>query len=173
MKDIINELKAINDEVVSLQVKADDKRKAAYQPFLDALAASGEVSLILIYGYTPGFNDGEPCEHSYNYVINIADALSADFFEDGSFEGVNLDGFEWVDELESCWPKLPTTDDKNTTICAEHGHIYNRASEEIAAAIGNVIVDTHEATEGTDYWVVYVLKDGKFEMQTGHYDCGY
>ena len=52
---------AINTDVEALLASAAEKRKATVQPFLEALAASGEVSIIVIRGYTPGFNDGEPC----------------------------------------------------------------------------------------------------------------
>jgi hypothetical protein len=72
---------AINTEVETLLASATEKRKAAVQPFLDALAASGEVSIIVIRGYTLGFNDGEPCTHSAESYMNVKSVLGDDVLE--------------------------------------------------------------------------------------------
>ncbi|MGV1754758.1 hypothetical protein [Agrobacterium sp. CG674] len=152
---------AINENITKLQEEAKAAREAALEPFLAALAESGEVSLIVVYGSTPGFNDGEPCTHSYDYFVNVEQARDEDCFD----RGFDLDDLE----------ELLTDEDgcitEESTKAA--GHVYGAPSKEIKTAIGQLIVETVDEEEGTDYYVTYVLKDGKFEKNSGEYDCGY
>lgn len=169
----------INENIARLRDEASAARKAAIEPFLEALAASGEVSLIAIWGYTPGFNDGEPCEHSADFVVNIEQAQNNDAFD----MGIGLDDdFEWAGELRrvSSWDSSardykdnPGAFEHNVKLCAENGHVYKKPSDEILKAISNVIFDTVEEEEGTDYYVAYILKGGKFERVEGEYYCGH
>lgn len=154
-------IRSINENIAKLQEEAKAARAAAVEPFLDALAASGEVSLIVIWGYTPGFNDGEPCEHSSDYVINVDDAMSEDIFDRDM-------------GLEELGEKLQDDDgDITAESCRAAGHVFGRASDTIRKAIKDVIFDTVEEEEGTDYYVAYVLEDGKFVKREGEYTCGY
>jgi hypothetical protein len=169
----------INENIARLQEEAKVARKAAIEPFLDALAASGEVSLIVVRGSTPGFNDGEPCEHSADMYVNIKSAVSEDLHD-------NDLGFELPEELveglkkESTWDRVArdyivdhTAFAANVALCKEHGHVYSEPSADIMKALTAVIFDTAEEENDTNYFVTYVLKDGKFEVTTGEYDCGY
>lgn len=167
IQDTLNNLKAIGDEVAELQRKAKEARKAALEPFLDELAKSGTVSIITVRGYTPSFNDGEPCEHCADWLVNIQDHAAEERDLTGELE-------ELFDALQgSSW--RPTEEDKaaNRVICAEHGHVYDEPSKEIMDAIQAVIFDSIEEDYPTDYYVVFTLKDGKFVRDEGDYDCGY
>jgi hypothetical protein len=61
----------------------------------------------------------------------------------------------------------------NIDLCQRLGHVYEKPSQEMMDAISMVIFDTAEEENGTDYYVAYVLKDGKFEVSRGDYECGY
>lgn len=173
-------IRDIGENIAKLQEEAKTARQQAIEPFLEALAESGEVSLIVVYGYTPGFNDGEPCEHSADFHVNIQQAKDDDCFDRGV--GLDDEEYEWVGELklESSYNYTTKSYDidsgalaHNEKLCAEHGHVYKAPSEAIMRAIGDVIFQTAEEENGTDYYVTYVLKDGKFERDSGEYDCGY
>lgn len=169
----------INENIARLQEEAKTARKAAIEPFLAALAASGEVSLIVVRGSTPGFNDGEPCEHSADMFVNIKSAKEEEL-DEGDL------GFELPEELaegikqEQTWNRETrshvvdaTALADNIALCREHGHVYAEPSADIMKALTAVIFDTAEEENDTNYFVTYVLKDGKFEVNTGEYDCGY
>lgn len=157
-------IRNIGLDIARLTQEAKEARKAAIEPFLDALAASGEVSLIVIYGYTPGFNDGEPCTHSGDYLVNILDLQ----------ESCDLDNDKFNLELpEELVEGLMNNRGDDAALCAKHGHVHKHPSADIMDAIANVVFETAEEEHGTNYYVAYVLKDGKFLMNSGEYDCDY
>lgn len=177
----LQNIRDIGENIARLQEEAKQARQAAIEPFLQALADSGEVSLIVVYGYTPGFNDGEPCTHSGDFFVNIQQAKDDDCFDRG-IDALEGDDFEWIEELqkESSYNYTTRSYDINSgalahneKLCAEHGHVYKAPSDDIIKAISDVIFETCEEENGTDYYVVYALKDGKFERHTGQYECGY
>lgn len=159
----LSKIAVINERITKLAEEAKAARLAALEPFLDVLAASGEVSLIVIYGYTPGFNDGEPCTHSADFLVNVRDVFGEDWHDrrDIGLPEELIEGLDWGNET------------RNAELAKEHGHVYAKPSQEIIDAISSVVFDTVEEENGTDYYVAYVLKDGKFEKFEGHYDCGY
>lgn len=170
---------SINENIARLQEEAKAARKAAIEPFLSALAESGEVSLIVVRGSTPSFNDGEPCEHSADMFVNIKAATEEELHD-------NDLGFELPEELvdglkrERTWNREKRDYDVDATalaaniaICKEYGHVYGEPSAEVMKALRAVIFDVAEEENVTNYFVTYVLKDGKFEVTTGEYDCGY
>lgn len=175
------EVKIIGNEIAALQAKAKQRRLDAMQPFLDSLAASGAVSLIVIRGHTPGFNDGEPCEHSADFWVN-GQQIGGDEVLSYGLDGFDTEPFEFLEELESThtWnnverksEEVPGAVERNVKLCADHGHVYLPPSADILKAIEELIFNTVEEDSGTDYYVIYVLKDGKFEVFKGDYDCGY
>lgn len=170
----LSAIQGINAEIARLAEEAKAARKKAIEPFLESLAKSGEVSIIVVRGYTPGFNDGEPCEHSADFFVNVKSVWGDDSV------GVDLPS-DLIDGLEpeGKWVKDEgyKTDEailaNNIALCQKHGHVYLEPSAEIMKAISNVIFDTAEEENETNYYVTYLLKDGKFEVHSGHYDCGY
>lgn len=167
VKEVLINLKKIGNEVVELQRQAKEARKAALEPFLDALAASGQVSIITVRGSTPGFNDGEPCEHSADVWVNIKNHAYDEVDESGNLEDV-------FEELVGSIYRLTEAEEaENVAICAKHGHVFGLPDDEIMQAIHAVIFDSIEEDFGTDYYVTFTLKDGKFVREEGDYDCGY
>lgn len=172
-------ISTINENIARLQEEAKAARKNAIEPFLDALAATGEVSLIVIRGSTPGFNDGEPCEHSADMFVNVKSAKDEELYDgDLGFELPDdlVNGL--VDEVSYERPSYKKVVNEgalaaNMALCREHGHVYEEPSDEIMKSLRAVVFTIAEEENGTDYYVTYVLKDGKFEVNTGHYSCGY
>lgn len=166
IKNSVKDIAAINANIEKLKEEAKEARQAAMQPFLQALAESGAVSAIIVRGYTPGFNDGEPCEHSASMFVNFRE-----FVEDDLADRLDEFGLELNDELVDGLNY--GQHEANAALCAEHGYIYERPSAEILKAIQEIIFDTAEEENETDYYVSYLLKDGKFEVSQGDYSCGY
>lgn len=175
IQDTLNNLKQIGNEVQELQRKAKEARKAALEPFLEALAASGEVSIITVRGSTPAFNDGEPCEHGADFWVNV-DQHSGDEIDMTDDLGElfeNLEDHKVYNREKRQYEEIPDALEKNRKLCAEHGHVFDKPSDEIMQAISAVIYDSIEEDFGTDYYVTFILKDGKFVRDEGDYDCGY
>jgi predicted aconitase len=164
---------AINAKIAVLQEEARAERAKSIEPFLEALAASGEVSVIVIRGYTPGFNDGEPCEHSADVFVNVGELRDNEILEQaGEFD------FEIPEEIETILGEMgySLSDEEKEqakALCAQHGHVWDQPSKEILDGINSLLFDTAEEEEGTDYYVTYILENGKFVKKSGEYDCGY
>ena len=175
LEKTLNDLRNIAAEGQELQRTAKEARKAALQPFLDELAKSGTVSIITLRGYTPGFNDGEPCEHSADFWVNVAQHWGDDVDETHElgkiFEKLQ-NTYEW-DRENRRRVDLPEAIEANRKLCAEHGHVYDAPSSEIVGAIEAVIFNSIEEDYSTNYYVTFMLKDGKFVRDEGDYDCGY
>lgn len=175
----LDAIRGINAKIAALREEAKSERQKALEPFLAALAASGEVSLIVVRGYTPGFNDGEPCEHSADFWVNVKECMSNDAHEDRfGFELSDeiVDGIESEDTYDRearRYVTNPAILKNNIDLCAKHGHVYQEPSKQITDAIRELILATAENENSTNYYVSYVLTDGKFEINTGEYDCGY
>lgn len=168
----------INTEIARLNAEAKTARADAMQPLLDALATSGEVSVIVVYGWTPGFNDGEPCEHSYEVKVNI-EALAEDGLSDQA-DTYDIDlpeeliqGLKSYRSYDKGWKIDNAALAANIELCNKHGHVFAKPSDEVMNAINQVIVESIEEEQGTDYYVTFVLKNGKFERFEGEYECGY
>ncbi|SCW95366.1 hypothetical protein [Ancylobacter rudongensis] len=162
--DSLASILAINTKIERLNEEAKTERQKALAPFLEALAKSGEVSAIIVRGYTPGFNDGEPCEHSADVFVNIEEIYGEDLQDTDA--GGNLPE-ELFEELSY------GSADANRELCTKFGHVYDKPSAEIMNAIRTLIFATAEEENSTNYFLSYVLKDGKFEIASGEYDCGY
>lgn len=175
IQDTLNNLKSIGAEVAELQRKAKEARKAALEPFLDELAKSGTVSIITVRGYTPGFNDGEPCEHSADFWVNVARHAEDELDMTDDLEEIfeELEDTKVFNREKRQYEEVPGALEKNRAVCAEHNHVYDTPSKEIMDAIEAVIFDSIEEDYGTNYYVTFILKDGDFVRDEGDYDCGY
>jgi len=177
--DSLASIAAVNENIKRLNEEAKAARQKALEPFLEALAASGQVSIIVVRGYTPGFNDGEPCEHSADVFVNVKSIWSEELYDSGVDAELPEDLVEGL-QYEQSYDREAreyVTDEKilaaNEALCKEHGHVYLEPSKDIMDAISTLIFETAEEENGTDYYVTYLLKDGKFEVFRGEYDCGY
>lgn len=169
----IEEINSIGADIARLTEEAKRKRFDALIPALDAITASGEVSVIVIRGYTPGFNDGEPCKHSADAFVNIMEAIK--FLDEvGEFEGIPKKMADsLVDILDASYACDPAKVEENEKICREYGHIYKAPSDSIQSIIYNIIFPVVEDENDTDYYVLYLFKDGAWSIKKGEYDCGY
>jgi len=173
IQETLNNLAAIGNQVLELQRQAKEARKTALEPFLEALAASGAVSIITVRGYTPGFNDGEPCTHSSDFWVNVQNHSAEDVDMTGDLEEIELEDYQTYDREQRRYRDLPGAIERNTAACAALGHVYLLPSDGVMAAIRAVIYDSIEEDNDTNYYVSFVLKDGKFVRSEGEYDCGY
>lgn len=102
---------------------------------------------IYVQGYTPSFNDGDPCTHN-SYSYNKYEILSEEFleYEADFFGNVNKQVLE-----ESIDP--PDTVE------------FSDALESALEAL--------EFQYGSDYQVLITLKDGNVSFVKDYYDCEY
>lgn len=126
-------------------------------PSLDAL---------MIRGYTPGFNDGEPC--TFNLEITAAelsDYIDEDFVSSyfNTFHGKSEEDFEDFDEYY------------DYVIENLNGDINWRTEEPVISKVFAPLNELIERTFDTDGFVVYMVlrDDGEIEYTVESYDCGY
>lgn len=97
-----------------------------------------------VVGYTPGFNDGDPCEHT-EYIVDF------DEVEDYGLE----DHFEHLDFESSRGTLLPHEEKKLETV----QNMFERYAREV---------------HHTDYLIVAYRDDnGEIHFEVSDYDCGY
>lgn len=123
----------------------------------EIIRKNDNVKLLICTGYTPGFNDGEPCEHSQSWDINYLE----DFYED--------DEEEWYDQLEGIGFPL---DKVGGVILNKLPEIPWQEANKIIKPIYSV-EDSLTRKHGTDFRVYFFMKDGKLTRVHEDYDCGY
>jgi len=120
----------------------------AIDPVLTHIAQNYQINSIHFIGYTPGFNDGEPCTHSSDYGFGY------DWLENYGLEDLVDEWFddEKADELRA----IDTPDNQNVNeFC-------------------RLVLDPHfEETYVTDYRVHVHFEDGTYRIQVEDYDCGH
>ena len=161
LQETINTLASIKQQVEAQLAQASALRAAAFEPLLQWVASTGQVSVITLRGYTPSFNDGDPCEHSSDCYINIKQHLEneieiPDFGEDYS---------RIVDAYFDSVYVAP--------LCKQLGLCYKSPDQAIVEAILEVIYPAIEEQYGTNYCVQFILKDGKFERTDREYYVDY
>lgn len=143
--------------------------------FADALAGAfavhSDIKAILINGYTPGFNDGDPCTHTQYSVIDadeikdhVTDSLEMVAFLLGfeSEEAMDLEfaekGLDWEEVMENL----------------DLGDFPYEVSREVDSHLDGIEDVLHEVM-GTDWQILAVrLQDGTIKTMTNeYYDCGY
>lgn len=175
-------------DINDLYAQAEQSRKAAVQPLLQHLAASGAVSLIFVRGYTPGFNDGEPCTHSHECWVNI-EALTDIYSErDDDDEDKDAERDDGLDNLgfmkdiqaDSHYDRQKRSQHANLAarahnreLCSKHGHVYDSPPDEVISAIEAILAATLDEDLDTDYWASYTLVNGAFVRDQGSYNVGY
>lgn len=118
---------------------------------------------IVYQGYTPRFNDGEPCEHSsQGSVCNVR------WYE-------YRDGRRWLtgDDLAEQYADFFELDSDKETQHIEHVNI---ACVDLSAAENdvNALTEIIDIVYGTNYQVLITLEDdGSVTIKSDKYDCGY
>lgn len=156
-------------------------------PVLGALSELGTIGVLYIYGYTPGFNDGEPCEHSTDYFIGLEDIASEErldeFLSMTGAESESLD--EWADvPYKSKWQKDAEAEIEEYE--SERARLWAKAMDELGfpetgeydrkevnAAIQSVVIPALDREFDTNYQVAYIFENGTFKRFDTEYDCGY
>lgn len=108
---------------------------------------------VYIQAYTPGFNDGEPCEHSsyLYYGEELKDFIEEECYEDDVIEFLK-----------------PFTEDINKIKHKDLDQLPNNFGEAIEL-IDNVLHRYY----GTDYQVLFIIGEGHVRMIKEDYSCGY
>lgn len=111
-----------------------------------------DLDMVLVYGYTPGFNDGDPCYHTQYSILDgeeINDTVDL-------WDILEIDGDEDEDVLENINSKVSRDDSRK---------IENKIDG---------IEDLLERVYDTDFYLfVRRLEDGTIEIDNGDYNCGY
>ena len=153
----IQEVEQYVDERMStiIELQEDFQRKIEEEfhnilkPCMKMILEQLNLEGMLIFGYTPGFNDGDPCEHS---------TCLPEYYDDEDCYGVNGADMSAEDEADAIR--------------------YIKAYDEAKAySVFNKLIkaldEPFEKVYGTDWYLLFRLKDGEIEVQKGGYDCGY
>lgn len=143
--------------------------------FADALAGAfaveSGIKAILINGYTPGFNDGDPCTHTQYSVIE------ADELKDHVSGSEEMIAFLLGFESEAAMYSELNEKDLDTEEALEGldlGDFPYEVTREVNSHLDGVEDVLHEVM-GTDWQILAVrMADGSIKTMTNeYYDCGY
>lgn len=131
-------------------VKSDGD--AMVQGFFETLFAEHKnLDMVLVYGYTPGFNDGDPCTHT---------------------QYSTLDGDE-INDTVDLWDMLEVEDETGDELEEINSKLSREESQKIEYKI-DAVDDLLERIYDTNFYLFAIRKeDGSVELTTGDYDCGY
>lgn len=76
--------------------------ESAFEPTMLGILSNPDINRIIVLGWTPGFNDGEPCEHSTQSYLNYTDREEEDADLNDSEETGGSYGkeFDWKENEE-------------------------------------------------------------------------
>lgn len=138
-------IEAISEAQVAYEKAVTDAMAPGLQYIADNYGKS--LGSITILGWTPGFNDGEPCEHTtdvmygYNELYNYGlEYLLEDWFTE-----------EEIENLPDTW------------------HV----ADEVKEFVSKSLEPYFEKKHGTDYRVTIIFGEGIYKIDEGEYDCGY
>lgn len=141
-------IRLINEAAAAYEKAVQD----AFQPGLQYIAENygNDIGVITIIGYTPGFNDGEPCEHSTDYMFGYRelDNYGMGYLLDEWFE----DQPELIEELVEREVKVPA---------------------EVKTFVGTALDGYFEKKLGTNYRVHIIFENNTYRIEEDEYDCGY
>jgi hypothetical protein len=171
-------------EISNAKQEYERLMQQAVEPVLKAIAESGQVSHLVVIGFLPGFNDGEPCEHTVNSYVNIQEMISEELFDRGISvlnEVFDEDFIEKMDDVGYIPTYRELNEEEKTflqtaeQICEEKGALFERCSDKaILNAIDAIIVPYLDSVHQTNYQVAFVFnKDGTYKKFVDDYDCGY
>jgi len=151
------------------------ERRNAVVPVLKALGEAGLVSLIYIRGWTPAFNDGEPCIHTTDIRVNIAGleelACYPTELPSELIEGIKKT-LHWNSDTGTLFQSSSAIE-HNIELCRKHGHVYEEPDGPVIELLADLLIPIADEEHGTNYYVLYLYKDGEWEVHSGSYDCGY
>ena len=145
MSELMN-LKELRDHLKKIDDDHRDARKNVFADFLQNLGTSTGVKLVCVTGWTPGFNDGDPCEHTQVTVLTK--------------DGAEQEGWEDDELPDNCSFDMNDSLSKSTV-------------KDIVKLFDGAFADVIANTYDTNYRVFYVFEDGKVKTHQEDYDCGY
>jgi len=140
-------------QLAALRKKINDILDKGIAQFLIPYSNSKEPLYIYIQGYTPSFNDGEPCIHK-SYVYSADEIIENEILEYDE----DLFGDITKEQLENSRP-YPT--DKDGFILSD----FFQALEAVEEAL--------EFQYSTDYQVLITLQNGNVTYVRDHFECGF
>ena len=163
-QELYNEYVAKVNDVQAFQKK--HSRAIAEAAFDAALKAVPEAEIIVVQGYTPGFNDGDPCTFSLNVIAaDVLDYIDTDELELDIIGGKTAEDFETEEE----W---------NDYACEAKEQINSNVDwkkDSIVSEFFSPIEDLMEYEFGEYGFQVIAHRnaEGGIELYESEYDCGY
>ena len=125
------------------------------------------LNRVVVQGYTPGFNDGDPCTHSQQTFVGLYDF--SDFHESDEDDSPVEYVAELSENYRECYRLREGADGFlfNTDLSTEDLNSVREAFD----AFGAAIEDLYE----TDFTLTWTRSkdDGKISFDHDHYECGY
>ena len=152
MNDIMEKITETTKSIQLAKEAYSIALKDAVEPTLKHIAETygSEIDIITIIGYTPGFNDGEPCTHSLDYGFGYG------FLSDYGLEYLMED---WFGDDEDKIEELMNKEVKVT--------------QELKDFVSNVLDPYFAEKLVTDYHVTIFFENGTYRIDEDEYDCGY
>jgi hypothetical protein len=149
----LDEVKAVEDEFRAIM---SAKFAEVLTPILTEYCNTYQVDGLLMAGYTPGFNDGDVCEHGmYDMEVWSRTAITEDTLNDPDFdpEEVEIYGFSYVDLPSEQYHKA------RDSLIKAYARGANYTSRKFIHSLGNMF----EIVYGTNVAVFYERQeDGSF-----------
>lgn len=152
MNDVMNKIAETTKAIQNAKEAYSIALKEAVNPTLEHIAKEygHDIDMITIIGYTPGFNDGEPCTHGSDWGFGYG------YLEDFGLEDFMEDWFEDDEE------KIEELMNKSIEVPNELGEF-----------VRDVLDPYFEEKLVTDYRVHIIFENGTYRIEEDEYDCGY
>lgn len=174
-KNILKMIEEMNAQVAALKQQVRDNGKEGLKELAKEVFDGVEgLKKFVIVGYTPSFNDGEPCTHSSfygfgNYQWTERYSKNGEYYLNSDELGERED-FEEFLELEEFSSYAETTDPTTPIVYANSGV---KDADKAHHLIGK-LDDVCEMLFDTNYAVYFTLnEDGSVDVEQDDYDCGY
>ncbi len=163
MTDIKTLLKQYEEVNAELNKQIQENGTAFMQSvFQEIFDKNPGLKLVYILGWTPGFNDGEPCTHSQEAYVGSSYQPS---WRDQPY--YDFDDRELFDEFEVEW------DEEDNDKVVSHINSECKTLNDVLAQV-NVYDELVERVYNTDFELKIHLNDaGKVVVDHDWYDCGY
>lgn len=150
----MNKFEEYKAHLEAIQSLVKSGGEAMVNGFFESLFAEHpKLDVVLVCGYTPGFNDGDPCSHT-QYTTFDGDEINDTVDLWDKFSDLEEDEFE--EKIEKINSNLSSAEAK-------------KVDDKVDA-----VDDLLERVYGTDWYIVAFREDdGSITVTDGDYDCGY
>jgi len=162
-------IKKINDAKKEVEKAENELFEGLYPFFLE-----NNVDLVFIQGYTPGFNDGEPCTHSQHtlFDLNEYEDYGAESYVQNFLETYNKEVVE-NNFFDNCEKEKEIVKCKKLTLKNINDNI--KEEDKIREVFNKHLYNMIEKKYDTDFHLyIYACPiNKKIVIKKEHYDCGY